>query len=246
MEFDLDKICYRQNYVTNVIVRIDLATIISDFNTLMPKEVGNVVKKWFPIFEPQDIIGAELQFNIGNPVINNNVIKQWTFSSRDRKNQCIVNSNCIVISYNEYNIFEEFKSTALDILNAIEEKYPEASAKRIGLRFVNVIPLLGDSDLIYDRIIQPLNENKDEKLMRAITTIEYNLNDDINVRYQYGYINKDYPANMVSDDFTIDVDAFTTGITYFDEIDKLIEAMHNEIQRVFEKSITEKLRDKMK
>ena len=56
-----DEVCYRKNYVAEVICRLDFATPIDTLKNSMPKAVYDVVKKYYPIAEPQNVIGTELQ-----------------------------------------------------------------------------------------------------------------------------------------------------------------------------------------
>ncbi len=261
-----DEICYNKNFIEEVIVRIDFSNSVNDFISYMPKEIGKIIKDRFPIAEPQDVIGAELQINgpqINGPQINGQQIntqqmgfsnlglpiisKQWVFNSRDRKNQCIVTPNSVIFKYNAYNIYSDLKIVVNDIITSINNAYPNIDAKRLGMRYVNNIRLNGDNGLIVDEYITALNNSRSSHLIRSVTVVEYSLEqDDINIRHQYGFMNKDYPAILNSDDFTIDIDAYVSGLLYLDEVDELMDKMHKEIQRVFENSITDKLRDIMK
>ena len=69
---------------------------------------------------------------------------------------------------------------------------------------------------------------------------------DINVRLIYGYNNPDYPAIMKKEEFVIDIDAYSTGIIYQEEIEGYIENMHNEVQACFEKMITDDYRNELR
>lgn len=138
-----EDICYKKNYVFQVIFRIDLANPIDELASQMPREIGSKIKENYPIFEPQEIIGREFTINnfgignIGN--IGTNGVKKWVFYSRNRKNTCAILTNCIMFTYSIYNTFDEIKSVILDIINTIDKKYEkkELSASRIGMRFVN-------------------------------------------------------------------------------------------------------------
>ena len=58
-----EEICYQNNYVREVVCRLDFASPINVLKNTMPKNIYDVVKKYYPIAEPQDIIGTELQIN---------------------------------------------------------------------------------------------------------------------------------------------------------------------------------------
>ena len=82
-----EEICYRRNYLNEVICRLDFASNLTIFKNTMPRDIFLIVKKYYPVAEPQDIIGAELQISPGNTSVNNIVSKKWVFYSRDRKNR---------------------------------------------------------------------------------------------------------------------------------------------------------------
>ena len=79
-----------------------------------------------------------------------------------------------------------------------------------------------------------------------MTVLEYAILDkDLSVRLQYGYYNPDYPAIMKREDFIIDIDSYSTGIIYREDIEQFINDMHCEDQKCFETMITEELRKNM-
>ena len=102
-----EEICYQNNYVKEVVCRLDFASPINALKNTMPKAIYDVVKKYYPIAEPQDIIGTELQINpINGPAVNQVVTKQWGFLSRNRANKCTIESDNIIFSIEDYNVFE--------------------------------------------------------------------------------------------------------------------------------------------
>ena len=50
---------------------------------------------------------------------------------------------------------------------------------------------------------------------------------------------------MKKEDFVIDIDAYSTGIIYREDIEQFINDMHYEDQKCFETMITEELRKNM-
>lgn len=240
-----DKICYKNNNIVEVILRLDLANIIMELRNSMPKEINDVVKKYFPIAEPEGIIGTEFQiipgFQNSNTYTNQ---KKWVFYSRDRKQRCSIEETNIIFSVKNYDVYEEFRNTALEIIDIISKKYSDVSIKRLGFRFINQVKLDGRTDYIDSTVMDSFKQI--EGLQRAITTIEYvSVNQDYSVRKQYGYINPDYPSVMQNEIFLIDIDAYTSGLVYFEEIEGLVDNMHEEIQSNFENTITDELRKEM-
>lgn len=242
-----EEICYHKNYVSEVVCRLDFASPIKKIENTMPKDINDVAKKYYPIAEPQDIIGTELQINpIGAPTVNQVIMKQWVFTSRNRKSSCTINSESIIFSIKDYDRFEELRENVLDIMGVIMLAFPDNQGKRLGLRYVNDLPMKGHSDWIDSKFFNALSEHKDNKTTRLFTNLEYAvIEKDLNVRLQYGYLNIDYPAIMKKENFTIDIDAYSTGIIYREDLPKYLEEMHKEAQKCFETMITDQLRTVM-
>lgn len=243
---EYDNICYNKNYVDEVICRLDFASPIDVFKNSMPKSIYDVVKKYYPIAEPQDIIGTELQISPGNAQVNNIVTKKWLFLSVDRKNKCSIDSESVIFSISSYNVFESLEKAIVDIISKIMEQYPDIQGKRLGLRYINKLPLDGNEEWINAKFYDAISEHKDVNITRMVTNCEYAILDkDINVHLQYGYFNPDYPAILKQNEFTIDIDSYSAGIIYYEDVSALLKNMHYEDQKWFETMITDDLRDIM-
>ena len=82
-----EDVCYNKNYLVEVICRLDFASEVSSLKKSMPKDVFDVVKKYFPIAEPRDLIGTELSITpTGETAFNKITTKQWVFLSKNRMN----------------------------------------------------------------------------------------------------------------------------------------------------------------
>lgn len=242
-----ESICYKKNTIKEVICRLDFATPVSVFNSRIPKEVYKIVKNYYPISEPQEIIGTELQINpVTGPVVNNVKARQWVFWSRDKKSSCTIQSSCVIFSIHSYDVYEEVRKAVLAILKAVMKIDESIQGKRLGLRYVNALDMGNHSNWITGQFFDALKGHKDKNTMRLITTLEYSVEEkDLNVRLLYGYLNPDYPAAMRKEIFTIDIDAYSQTIIFDDDIEKMIDDMHFEAQDCFEKMITDDLRDEM-
>lgn len=239
-------ICYNRNYIKEVICKFDFASEVSPFKKSMPKRIYDVVKKYYPIAEPQDIIGAELQINMVNSMdtaVNQVITKQWRFFSRDRKNRCTINFESVAFTCYNYNVFEEFSKSIIDVMTVIMEEFPDIQGKRMGLRYVNNLPMKDHSDWIDAKFFEAFAAHRDENTTRLMTVLEYAvIENDIGVRLSYGYYNPDYPSVMKKEDFIIDVDAYSTGIIYKEDLERLVEDMHFEDQKCFELMVTDDFR----
>ena len=91
-----------------------------------------------------------------------------------------------------------------------------------------------------------LLEHKNNNTTKLLTQFEYAiLEKGINVRLQYGYLNPDYPSILKNEIFTIDMDAYSTGLIYAEDVTTLIEDMHFEDQNCFETMITDEYRNEL-
>ena len=240
-----EDVCYNKNFISEVIFRMDFASPIVEFNKSMPKTIYKVVKKYYPIAEPQDIIGTELSINpLNGPVLNQVTTKQWVFLSRNRRNKCTIQAECIIFSISLYSVFEDEKNAFKDIVEIVMQENPDCQGKRMGLRYINNIPLKDHSTWIDEKFYAAISAHKDNKTTKLLTTLEYAVAEkDLNVRLNYGFNNPDYPAPIKRDEFIIDIDAYTSGIIYVDDLEEFIFDMHNEVQTCFEKMITDDFRN---
>lgn len=242
-----ENVCYRKNNIAEVICRLDFANPVDPFDRTMPKNVYAAVKKYYPIAEPQEIIGNMLQVNpVTGPIVNNIVKKQWVFWARDRKSNCQIDSMSVVFSVKRYTVFEDVRNAVLDIMKAVlmlDEKY---QGRRLGLRYINMLPMHGHENWIAKQFYNAFAAHKDDQTIRLITQLEYVAQDkDLHVKLQYGYPNPDYPAVMKNEVFTIDIDAFSQGLIYEDDVESMIDNMHTEVQNCFEKMITNDYRNEL-
>lgn len=242
-----EDVCYKQNFLKEVVCRLDFASPIVTLRNSMPKEIFEVVRNFYPIAEPHDMIGTELTINpLNGPTINQVATKQWLFLSRDRKNKCTIESSSVVFSINNYNVFEEAKNSFIDILRAVMSTFPTNQGKRLGLRYVNVFPLKGHENWINNKFYGAISEHKVESTIKLLTSIEYAvIEKDLAVMLNYGYYNPDYPSIMRKEDFIIDIDSYSTGIIYEDDLEQFVEDMHSEVQKCFENLITDEFRTEM-
>ena len=98
-----------------------------------------------------------------------------------------IDTNAIILSIGEHNVFEELRSAINDIIGAVMVNYPRNQGKRFGLRYINNLPLKDHADWIDDKFITAFSAHKNDKTTRLITTLEYTIQDkDLNVRLIYG------------------------------------------------------------
>lgn len=245
-----DEICYENNYIDKVVCRLDFASHIDEFKKSMPKDIHDVIKKYYPIVEPRDIIDTEFQFVLNDtnmPVINEKKTKQWHFISRNRKNFCDIDFEKMVFICNDYDMFDSFQDMILSITDITMKTFADIQGKRMGLRYINNFPMQGHTDWINPKFFNAFTAHKDENTTRLVTRLEYSIEEkSIGVILNYGYLNPDYPLVMKKEDFVIDIDAYSRSLIYREDLKQILFDMHFEAQKCFESMITDALRTHMR
>jgi len=105
----------------------------------------------------------------------------------------------LTVDYSEYKSFDKLKDDFILLLNVMSEVFTIPKIERFGLRYVNTIGLnernpLNWSKYINSNLISSLKFVKDQNLVsRAFHNLELKY-DDMNIRFQYGLRNPDYPS----------------------------------------------------
>lgn len=245
---DQEIISYKQNFLSEVIVRVDFLSPIKDLENRLPKDVSAKAKIKFPIAEPRKVLSQELQFSPQGLRNIQTEITEWHFHGKNKDKTLTLTPAAFFIKYTSYKSFEVLKEDFLSLLNTIFQVYPDAQGARFGLRYVNNIGLKENAPLSWESyinnhmlcIFQLPPDNK--AISRALTTMDYNYG-DFNLRHTFGVPNPDYPAVIKKKSFVIDLDAYYQGVQDYPEIKSNLDKYHSRIQEFFELSITDKLRE---
>jgi uncharacterized protein (TIGR04255 family) len=150
----------------------------------------------------------------------------------------------------EANSYEEAKAQFSTVVDALNAACPGTLASRFGLRYVNQIDLDLDDPMKWDAYINPklLSARDiyvaDERITRLVTVAELKYG-DVGLRFQFGMPNPDYPAPIKRPVFVLDLDASISDAHETTETVSYMDEAHGRIQSVFERSITQALREKM-
>jgi uncharacterized protein (TIGR04255 family) len=151
---------------------------------------------------------------------------------------------------NKYTTYEDLKEDFLAVFGPFTASYPEAIINRVGLRYVNEIVLdeSGPTDwtnYIDEHLIGVFEffPNR-ENLSRMFSVSELNYG-DLQLRFQFGMHNPDYPAPIKRKSFVLDLDAYAMGMMESKNVELFVDSAHAKIQDLFERSITAKLRERM-
>ncbi|MBB4199929.1 hypothetical protein CCR94_10750 [Rhodoblastus sphagnicola] len=246
-----EDVCYKKSFLTEVVARIDFVSPVAALEKNIPAKAIKKIGLYFPIAEPIESISQHIELGVDGGVKQKEVRgKQWNFFGKQREKQLTIESSAIFVRYTKYRRFEDLKAEFQESIGTIDQAEPGIIAQRFGLRYVNQFEF-------DDLTISSIGKYFDESIIGSLPFNLYAANitrnfhvvelkfDDIDVRFQFGFPNSDYPAIMRRPMFVIDIDAYAQIIHPISESIQYIESAHERIQELFEKSITESLRSKM-
>lgn len=247
--------CYTRNFLGQVITKIDFINPLKGIESNLAPTLTKKILEKFPIAEPRTAINYELQFTseeADSSTATQTRSKQWLFHGRNREKSFSLTSNSVILGYSKYKSFEELSSEFLDIITVLLVNYKEAQPSFLGLRYVNNINLnetepLDWTELLHKKMLSILDFPPDDaktRIVRAFSVLEMNF-DTFNLRYQFGMPNIDYPALIRQKHFVLDLDAYYQGNFDATELASKLEEFHATIQKYFEFSITDRLREQM-
>lgn len=248
---------YANNPLTHAIIKVNFNNKFPIDDNL-PKDILDAAKKEFPLFEPMPISHSQIKISAeGAKVTNVDQSTNWIFYGINREKVLIITSEgsdgantSIAIDYLKYESFDASKSEFISIFNKFVEVFPESKIGRVGLRYVNKIELKERNPLNWSKYINAnlLNGFKfadDRKFIsRAFNNLELKY-DDMNIKFQYGMHNPDYPSPIKKKIFTLDYDVYYMGECDKSNVMGAINKYHDKIISLFESSIKDGLRDKL-
>lgn len=241
---------YKKNYLKQVIVRTDFLNPIHSLNEGLPNEISSVIKDFFPIAEPREVLALDFQISPEVSDKKQTKLMEWNFHGKERDKRLSISEKNMYISFNSYKSFEDLTTIFIKIVDSLFNTFKEMQITRLGLRYTNSINItdtdvFGWKSYLNKDLLSAFNIPDDKtKIARIFHTLELNYG-NFNLRFQYGMPNPDFPSPIKKKIFILDYDAYYEGFLKKEEIIENLPIFHSEIQKFFEKSITEKLRKKM-
>lgn len=242
---------YKKNYLNQVVARVDFLSPINSINRELPSEIISVIKDFFPIAEPQEVLEIGLQLGKEAPEKQSKIM-QWKFLGKEREKELDIDEKSMFIVFKNYKSFEDLQIPFIRITDSLFNTYKDIQTKRLGLRYINRIDISENYPLNWRPYINkellsvfniPIPEDK-LKIARVLQFLELNYGNFM-LRFGFGMHNPDYPAQIKKKIFTLDYDASYEGFLNKEEISEKLPIFHSEIKKFFELSITDKLRKKM-
>lgn len=244
---------YKNNFLTNVIVRVDFPNPLNIES--LPPDLTKVILKYFPISEAKKFIElssefkvvpkAKFEFETGEETT------QWNYYGKNREKRLVLQNSYLSITYiRSYKRYDDLKSELLNIIDELFEVFSDIQINRLGLRYINEISF--DETNFFDwkkylnnnlLSIFNISENKDT-IVRGLNNLVLNYGTMI-LNFHYGMHNPDYPSPIRKKIFVLDYDAYYTGLQDLKDIESNLFTCHEEIKILFEENIEDGLRDVM-
>lgn len=242
---------YKKNFLDKVVIRVDFTKEIQEIENSLPSQVVDEIVKIFPIPEPKIKHGKQYQLGPKMMAVKEIDQREWYYYGKDREKSLCIARGCMFIAYFRYNDTPEIlKETFMGIIDVLANSYKDLSFRRLGMRYIDKIEF-NEADFTswekyIDKKLLSIFEIADDKakISRAFHNLELNYG-DMNVKFQYGMHNPDYPAPIKRKMFILDTDVFLDSLQTRQEIESNLAKFHDKCIELFEHSITDNLREVM-
>jgi uncharacterized protein (TIGR04255 family) len=245
---DLSTICYKKNFLKEVIARIDLVSPVEAIGKELPKTIAKAALKIFPIDEPKPAFTQEFLFSAQEMLTRKKEFTEWNFYGTSREKRLAITAQALFVTYLKYEKYEKFREEFCAIVDTFFATNKEAQPSRLGLRYIDELKLPGENPLDWNEYISPElltmfgYKIEGAEASRIFHNLEFAF-PNFHLRFQFGMHNPDHPAPIRQRVFVLDFDAYYKGLIEPGDISNALDAYHTQIQRLFERSITDKTRE---
>ena len=249
-----DEVSYPNHFLKEAVSRVDFVAPVPVLEKTLPSKLGKILSDHFPIIEPGEAVlhQFQLKFSGAEPLATQQrtPLRMWNFFGKEREKQLTISANFIFVSHTKYSNYESLKEDFGSALDALTSFSPDTKAARFGLRYINNLdaddlPVReGWEEYVSPDLVRAIGFFEPGHLRRVIQVAELRCG-ELDLRFQSGIPNPDFPSSPKRPSFVLDFDAYTqvahdlqTSIQYMDQA-------HDCIQDLFEHSITDKLRSRM-
>jgi len=240
--------CYKRNYLTQVIARVDFLAPVDSMEKKLPDKIIKSLKQSFPLVEPKKITANQLMISAKDHKLVKQHSMLWNLHGENRDKVLTITSDYAYIEYKTFKNYQTLRQEFEAMCEVLLESFEEIGSKRLGLRYINNIrpqeedPLAWGDYINNDMLHLTEFRRYQNYLSRLMNVIEYKF-DEMNLRYQFGMHNPDYPSRIKQKVFVLDLDGYIDIYHTLRGITPQLDILHSKIQELFEHSITQKFRE---
>jgi uncharacterized protein (TIGR04255 family) len=246
----MTEICYRKNFLKQVIAKVDFTQPLSDLNHESLIAIIAEIKKRFPISEQATGYHQGIEITTQEVKTSKTEFPEWNFHGINRDKSLKINQHFLQVLLTKYTSRSDFEEDLIKPISHIIGSRTDVLIARTGVRFVNVFDFEIDS---FQRLKEYFSEAisghiasifKPSECVRSFLINEY-FSGETKIRMQTGLFNPDYPAVIKRRHFIIDIDAYIDFPHQIRDVAIYFNDFHLKIQDMFESNITQKLRDEV-
>lgn len=244
---------YKTNFLSKVILRLDYDAI-SILQTDSKPDLSARIQNDFPNVEGKPIIRATFSLVAGTPGMQQETKATiWEHRNTNKARFVALSPEFLSIEYErgEFTVFDDFSKEVTKVYSIFNELYHPEKINRIGLRYINEIELkegnaLDWTGLLNDNIVTAAKAGlfDDMKMIRSMHQLQTKHN-DINILFNYGIFNREFPNPVARREFILDFDCYIAERTSSGQILSRFTDLNLVAEKMFESSIEKGLRDIM-
>jgi uncharacterized protein (TIGR04255 family) len=246
---EIEKKKYKKNYLSQVVCQLNFAALeaVNDTSMKAYKEsLGNGYAELSTVMQKGIVIqndGTDLHTEVEDK-------NMWQIESSDKSHTIVISKETLTINFTHYEGFRQY----IEIVEKAHELFfgvfqDLQQINRLGLRYINQIKIeqtdVNWAEYIDSKLTESLKFVDYDKIRRSMHSLVIEHDDETRINFNYGIFNQYFPAPVIDNEFIIDFDAYASSAVKASECRKLIEKFNTIIAIYFEKSITDKLREKM-
>lgn len=254
MEMPVNQICYKQNFLSKVILRADFGTHPQQLDAEIAK-FSKGIAAVFPHSSSNPLMHLHVEVGgaEGDGVKHTNVGTHWAYTKTPTATaQVVLQPTFMALEYGpgDYDSFNSFVVEFELLLAQLFEVFGEFPLDRVGLRYVNEIRLPGKAldwagmirENLVSAVLTPAVAGG--RLLRSMHQV-VELHGEDQVLLNYGIFNPDFPAPAVQRFFILDIDCSRSGVIHKAEAIACVTQLNGHAVVAFESSIDDGLRDRM-
>ncbi len=245
---------YRLNFLTNVVFRLDFESI-PDLQRPERPALSTAIGEWFPRLAVAP--GSQISINVGPqgtefrqgkaaPIYEHRRVEGGNPKVTLAPEFLAIEYESGFVSYRDV-----MRTEIVQISGALGKAFPGARINRIGLRYVNQIALPDGLATNWDNLVEPslvaavaAGLPAGMRIARSMRQSQV-FDEAATLVLTHGWVNPDFPGELVRRHFVLDIDAFRQSSVDVQEIVTTTDAFNERCEALFEASIQPGLREIM-